>query len=78
MHIKKGSQFACSGELSSSQYADEAGNIKTILNVIVSKFYWLGKKDKENTKQITQTPPKEPNIEYEHSITNIESEEIPF
>ncbi|MDE5603082.1 MAG: single-stranded DNA-binding protein [Helicobacter sp.] len=78
MHIKKGSQFACSGELSSSQYTDETGNTKTILSVIVSKFYWLGKKDKEDTKQITQTPPKEPNIEYEHPTTNIESEEIPF
>ncbi|MBX1045984.1 single-stranded DNA-binding protein [Campylobacter jejuni] len=73
MYIKKGSQFACSGELSSSQYTDEDGNTRVILSVIVSKFYWLGKKDKEN---IIQTPPKDPNIEYEN--TTIESEETIF
>lgn len=33
MYIKKGSQFACSGELSSSQYTDEQGNVKTTLSV---------------------------------------------
>lgn len=74
MYIKKGAQFACSGELSSNQYQDEDGKIKTILSVIVSKFYWLGKKDKdENTEQIQQVPPKEPSVDYEN--TNIESEE---
>ncbi|RAX59340.1 single-stranded DNA-binding protein [Helicobacter monodelphidis] len=77
-HIKKGSQFACSGELSSSKYLDEAGNTRTILSVIVSKFYWLGKKDSKDTPQITQEPPKEPRVEYEHPTINIESEEIPF
>lgn len=74
MYIKKGAQFACSGELSSNQYQDEDGKIKTILSVIVSKFYWLGKKDKDgNTEQIQQVPPKEPSVDYEN--TNIESEE---
>ncbi|EAH5595103.1 single-stranded DNA-binding protein [Campylobacter coli] len=73
-HIKKGSQFACSGELSSNQYQDEDGNTRTMLTVIVSKFYWLGKKDKDdNGTQNPQVPPKEPNIDYEN--TNIESEE---
>ncbi|EOF7229667.1 single-stranded DNA-binding protein [Campylobacter upsaliensis] len=76
-HIKKGSQFACSGELSSSQYTDEQGNVKTTLSVIVSKFYWIGKKDKE-APQAIQYPPKEPSVEYEHQATNVESEEIPF
>lgn len=51
MYIKKGSQFACSGELSSSQYTDEQGNVKTTLSVIVSKFYWLGKKIKKLHKK---------------------------
>lgn len=77
MYIKKGSQFACSGELSSSQYTDEQGNVKTTLSVIVSKFYWLGKKDKETPQEI-QNPPKEQSIEYEHPAVNVESEEIPF
>lgn len=77
MYIKKGAQFACSGELSSNQYQDENGNTKTLLSVIVSKFYWLGKKDKnENETQMPQVPPKEPNISYEN--TNIEAEEMPF
>ncbi|EAK3216744.1 hypothetical protein CUT59_08465 [Campylobacter coli] len=53
---------------------DESGNTKTALSVIVSKFYWLGKKDKDdNGAQNPQIPPKEPNIDYEN--TNIESEE---
>lgn len=77
MYIKKGSQFACSGELSSSQYQDEAGNTKTALSVIVSKFYWLGKKDNTEPKEI-QNLPKEPTIEYENPIVEIDSEEIPF
>lgn len=77
MYIKKGSQFACSGELSSSQYQDESGNTKTALSVIVSKFYWLGKKDNTELKEI-QNPPKEPTIEYENPIVEIDSEEIPF
>ncbi|EAI4327129.1 single-stranded DNA-binding protein [Campylobacter upsaliensis] len=77
IYIKKGSQFACSGELSSSQYTDEQGNVKTTLSVIVSKFYWLGKKDKETPQEI-QNPPKEPSVEYEHQAINVESEEIPF
>ncbi|EAJ1255038.1 single-stranded DNA-binding protein [Campylobacter lari] len=77
MYIKKGSQFACSGELSSSQYQDESGNIKTALSVIISKFYWLGKKDNTEPKEI-QNPPKEPTIEYENPIVEIDSEEIPF
>ena len=77
MYIKKGAQFACSGELSSNQYQDENGNTKTLLSGIVSKFYWLGKKDKnENETQMPQVPPKEPNISYEN--TNIEAEEMPF
>lgn len=72
-HIKKGSQFACSGELSSNQYQDEDGNTRTMLTVIVSKFYWLGKKDKDdNGTQNQQVPPKEPNIDYQN--TNIDEE----
>lgn len=77
MYIKKGSQFACSGELSSSQYQDESGNTKTALSVIVSKFYWLSKKDNTEPKEI-QNLPKEPTIEYENAVVNIDSEEIPF
>ncbi|EKQ7381816.1 single-stranded DNA-binding protein, partial [Campylobacter coli] len=36
-------------------------------------FYWLGKKDKDdNGTQNQQVPPKEPNIDYQN--TNIDEE----
>lgn len=73
-HIKKGAQFACSGELSSNQYQDEDGNAKTILSVIVSKFYWLGKKDKEATKH-KHRKFRRKNLIIDYGNTDIESEE---
>lgn len=80
IYFPKGSQFLCSGKLDSSEYIDKDGNKRTYLSVIVSRFYWIGKKSEmangeQKEKPKTQAKPtqkqgevpKEPEIVYSDS-----------
>lgn len=91
VYFPKGSQFLCSGKLSSNEYVDKDGSKKTFLSVIVSRFYWIGKKSEmvneqkeKSNAQIKQTPKKEevpncPKVDYlDSQAIETEQEEVPF
>ena len=69
----------------------ENGSKKTFLSVIVSRFYWIGKKSEmvneqkeKSNAQIKQTPKKEevpncPKVDYlDSQAIETEQEEVPF
>ena len=56
LHFVKGSQFACNGELSTSQYIDKkTGATLTSFSIIVRTFDWLAG-NKQVSKGSTTTP----------------------
>lgn len=90
VYFPKGSQFACSGEITSSNYKDEeTGKDRTSISVLVRKFYWIGKKQDER-QDLTQKPIAQNNIEAKKVVENSkeseafdkvdidESQEMPF
>ncbi|HDX6250652.1 TPA: single-stranded DNA-binding protein [Campylobacter fetus subsp. venerealis] len=73
-YFKQGSQFLCSGELTTDEYVDNNGNTRYVWEVRVKEFYWLNKKGNEkdisNSYSIADETTPTLNLESTENITH--------
>ncbi|MBK3498189.1 single-stranded DNA-binding protein [Campylobacter fetus subsp. venerealis] len=67
-YFRQGSQFLCSGEITTGSYQDANGKERYVWEVTVREFHWLNQKDEQrdvqnNTQNLTQPAENLPQVE---------------